>query len=29
MSYVPRLRSVYETEVRNSLQEEYSYSNVM
>jgi large subunit ribosomal protein L5 len=29
MSYVPRLRTVYETEVRDSLQEEFSYSNVM
>ena len=29
MSYVPRLRTVYETEVRDSLQKEFSFSNVM
>ena len=29
MSYVPRLRTVYETEVRESLQKEFSFSNVM
>jgi large subunit ribosomal protein L5 len=29
MSYTPRLRDVYEKEIRDNLQKEFSYSNVM